>query len=178
MYTENTNLVEYVEQVEAENALLKGFMASLIIEAHRDHYGDAAAAYSDIKDIIQEAERIMGDKAHKYQPVKSGMLLQIPIIKNKTIQEFADAALKQVLDDITADGVTIREWIEKISSGEYQPVKHGRWITHNCGDFVCSVCGWEFSDELPYMAREYNAKIEEIMGYCMHCGAKMDGDAE
>ena len=55
------------------------------------------------------------------------MLLQMPINKDKTIQELADAALKQVLDDTTADGVTIREWLKKISSGEYQPVRHGRW---------------------------------------------------
>lgn len=60
MYTENTNLIEYIEQIEAENALLKGFMASLIIEAHRDHYGDASSAYSDIKNIIEEVEKRMG----------------------------------------------------------------------------------------------------------------------
>ena len=60
MYIENTNLIEYVEQIEAENSRLKGFLSSIIIEAHRDHYGDAAAAYSDIKDIIQEVEKRMG----------------------------------------------------------------------------------------------------------------------
>lgn len=76
MYTENTNLIEYIEQIEAENALLKGFMASVIIEAHRDHYGDAAVAYSDIKEIIQEAEKIMGDKAREYQPVKHGRWIE------------------------------------------------------------------------------------------------------
>lgn len=52
--------------------------------------------------------------------------------------------------------------------------KTGRWIYGNCGDYVCSVCGWTFSDELPYMAREYDAETEEIMRYCMHCGAKME----
>lgn len=63
MYTENTNLIEYIEQIEAENAQLKGLMASIIIEAHRDHYGDASVAYSDIKEIIQEAEKMLSGEA-------------------------------------------------------------------------------------------------------------------
>lgn len=72
MYTENTNLIEYVEQVEAENSQLKGFLASMINEVHREHYGDAALAYSEIKDIIQEVEKRLGDKGNEYQPVKHG----------------------------------------------------------------------------------------------------------
>lgn len=61
-----------------------------------------------------------------------------------------------------------------------QVVRHGHWINGNCGDYVCSVCGWEFSDELPYMARKYDAETEEIMRYCMHCGARLElqGGAE
>lgn len=59
MYIESKNLIEYVEQLESENSRLKGLLSSIIIEAHRDHYGDAAAAYSDIKDIIQEVEKRM-----------------------------------------------------------------------------------------------------------------------
>lgn len=66
-------------------------------------------------------------------------------------------------------------YIEDCPTADVQEVRHGHWINGNCGDYVCSVCGWAFSDELPYMAREYDAETEEIMRYCMHCGAKMDG---
>ena len=73
----------------------------------------------------------------------------------------------------------VREMVKKLIKAEptvdVQEVRHGHWINGNCGDYVCSVCGWAFSDELPYMAREYDAETEEIMRYCMHCGAKMDG---
>ena len=72
----------------------------------------------------------------------------------------------------------VREMVKKLIKAEptadVEPVRHGRWIDGNCGDYVCSVCGWAFSDELPYMTREYDAETEEIMRYCMHCGAVMD----
>ena len=64
--------------------------------------------------------------------------------------------------------------IDDAPTADVQPVRHGHWINGNCGDYVCSVCGWAFSDELPYMARKYDAETEEIMRYCMHCGAVMD----
>lgn len=57
---------------------------------------------------------------------------------------------------------------------EYQPVKRGHWVYDGCGNLICSNCRWKFSDELPYMSRNLDAKTEEIIGYCMHCGAKMD----
>lgn len=92
-----------------------------------------------------------------------------------SLKEFGKKAGEYAINEYEYNGLTIRQWADKITSGEYQPVRHGRWIDGNCGDYVCSVCGWEFSNELPYMAREYNAETEEIMRYCMHCGAKMDG---
>ena len=66
-----------------------------------------------------------------------------------------------------------RRAINNAPTADVKPVIHGQWIDNNCGDFVCSVCGWAFSGELPYMARKRDAKAEEIMRYCMHCGAKM-----
>lgn len=101
------------------------------------------------------------------------MLLQTPINKNKTLQELADAALKQVLDDTTADGVTIREWLEKISSGEYQQVKHGRWEEkrgYYGFTFYCSECG----EVAPL------DKFEEriLSDFCPSCGAIMGEGAE
>ena len=77
------------------------------------------------------------------------------------------------------NGEMFEEWFEECfktqPTADVEPVRHGQWIDGNCGDYVCSVCGWEFSSELPYMARKYDAETEEIMRYCMHCGAKMDG---
>lgn len=57
---------------------------------------------------------------------------------------------------------------------EAQPVKHGQWIKHRIDDpksilygavkdTTCSVCG---------KSTPYNTE------YCMHCGARMDGDSE
>lgn len=99
------------------------------------------------------------------------MLLKTPKNKYMTIQEIADMALKQVLDDTTADGVTIREWLEKISSGEYQPVKHGRWVK-STPSFTkeCSVCHNEPIAEWDDYGGEY-----ALTNYCPFCGAKMDG---
>lgn len=70
--------------------------------------------------------------------------------------------------------------INEMQSADVEPVRHGRWIDQN-GDYVCSVCGWKFSDELPYMARKRDAKTEDIMRYCLHCGAELElkwGDEE
>lgn len=73
--------------------------------------------------------------------------------------------------EITQNWISVKD---KMPTADVEPVKHGHWINGNCGDYVCSVCGWAFSDELPYMAREYDAKTEEIMRYCMHCGSRLE----
>jgi hypothetical protein len=57
---------------------------------------------------------------------------------------------------------------------EYEPVRHGRWITQWCDNNMigheyaeCSVCGCSMLDTNQF----WNSK------YCPHCGAKMDGDS-
>lgn len=62
----------------------------------------------------------------------------------------------------------------KEKGADVQPMKHGRWIKHRIDDpksilygavkdTTCSVCG---------KSTPYNTE------YCMHCGARMDGDSE
>jgi hypothetical protein len=51
---------------------------------------------------------------------------------------------------------------EKVDAGEYQVVKHGRWIKLDRDIAVCSECG-----------RHENALLVDSYPYC-HCGAKMD----
>ena len=85
-----------------------------------------------------------------------------------------------IMEETKSETAGLLRSIEILNSqhtADVQEVRHGRWIDKS-GDFVCSVCGWAFSGELPYMARKRDAKTEEIMRYCMHCGAKMNGGEE
>lgn len=65
-------------------------------------------------------------------------------------------------------------FIENMQATDVQPVKHGYWINHRINDeksllhgaikdTTCSEC----KKSTPYKTN-----------YCMHCGARMDGDAE
>lgn len=62
--------------------------------------------------------------------------------------------------------------ISEMPAADVQPVKHGEWIKHRIDDpksilhgavkdTTCSVCG---------KSTPYNTE------YCMHCGARMNGD--
>lgn len=55
---------------------------------------------------------------------------------------------------------------EKIGEGEYQPVRHGRWIKINPYHYKCSSCGATVWIKF-YPLDEHK--------FCWHCGAKMDG---
>ena len=81
-------------------------------------------------------------------------------------------------------GLTIREWADKITAEEYQPVKHGEWEDVKFSEGVykedddsndiglsitsarCSLCQ-RYSE----MLQQYRPKMP---AYCSHCGAKMD----
>lgn len=71
--------------------------------------------------------------------------------------------------DCASDLALLRDYIE-----DSEPVKHGWWIKHRIDDpksilygavkdTTCSICG---------KSTPYNTE------YCMHCGARMDGDSE
>ena len=83
-------------------------------------------------------------------------------------------------NEVEFEGLTIRQWADKITSSEYQPVKHGRWIDFpECLEyegaldsdyFVCSECHhvWNTIDN-----------CAETFKYCPNCGSKNeDGDSE
>lgn len=81
----------------------------------------------------------------------------------KAVKDTAERAL----DEYQYKGLTIRQWADKITAGEYQPVKHGRWF-HDCEGYArCSVCN---EHEMNGVAIFYT--------YCPSCGAKMDGGKE
>jgi hypothetical protein len=84
----------------------------------------------------------------------------------KTVKEVAE----QALDEYAYKGLTIRQWADKITAGEYQPVKHARWeqCCNLMGEyFKCSECG--------YKAEVPTCMGEPIYIFCPNCGAKMDG---
>jgi hypothetical protein len=83
-------------------------------------------------------------------------------------------ALKKDLTRFYDNEVTAKELIDEQPTADVQPRKHGRWIKHRIDDpksilhgavkdTTCSVCG---------KSTPYNTE------YCMHCGARMDGDGD
>lgn len=79
-----------------------------------------------------------------------------------SLEEFGKKAGEYALDEFEYNGLTIRQWADKITSGKYQPVKHGRWEI-NCDGYYpyCSNCKSE-------------PQGREMTLYCPNCGAKMD----
>lgn len=87
------------------------------------------------------------------------------------LEEFGKKAGEYALDEFEYNGLTIRQWANKITSGEYQPVRHGHWeldeIIGGMQDYKCSVCGGVISETFMMQYR-----------FCPWCGAKMDGGEE
>lgn len=84
-------------------------------------------------------------------------------LKFPTLEEFGRQAGEWALDEFEYKGHTIREWADKITTGEYQPVKHGHWIDGLGDEWHCSVC--------------HNYTVSQRPSYCEHCGAKNSYDA-
>lgn len=84
-------------------------------------------------------------------------------------QKFVERIANDVLDTFVVDDLTLREWKEKIISGEYQPVKHGFWepiiLTSYPAQqrYQCSQC--------------FALKLEKSK-YCPDCGAEMTDNAK
>lgn len=83
-----------------------------------------------------------------------------------SLEEFGKKAGEYALDEFEYKGLTIRQWADKITSGEYQPVKHGRWIWdpepelgNPYGSYRCSECG---------------KRMKSQENYCCECGARME----
>ena len=95
-----------------------------------------------------------------------------------SLEEFGKKAGEYALDEFDYKGLTIRQWADKITSGEYQPVKHGRWIIDYAeGRKIyhahCSECGKEPTKNI---GGDYY--IDKLSDFCPNCGAMMDGDSE
>ena len=96
-----------------------------------------------------------------------------------SLEEFGRKVGEYALDEFEYKGMTIRQWADKITSDEYQPVKHGRWVFQNRYDedgrciFHCSECNFETKvfpcNLIPWQMHEK---------YCTGCGAQMDLEME
>ena len=72
-----------------------------------------------------------------------------------------------------ADGVSFAiATIDTAPTIETQPVKRGMWVETHC-DLICSVCKWEYIDELPYMSRNGYDSYYEAFAFCPHCGSRL-----
>jgi DNA-directed RNA polymerase subunit RPC12/RpoP len=77
----------------------------------------------------------------------------------------------KILDEFEYKGMTIRGWADKITNGEYQPVKYGRWIKgKDWDDWLCSEC----SNEATLDWKENPI----LSSFCPNCGAKMELEAK
>lgn len=85
-----------------------------------------------------------------------------------SLEEFGKKAGEYALNEFEYKGLTIRQWADKITSGEYQPVKSAHWYI-NPDDYYpqCSNCGYEPPREL--IRRNGDALI--FPRYCSECGA-------
>lgn len=96
-------------------------------------------------------------------------MAEIKTTMTVSLEEFGKKAGEYELDEYEYNGLTISQWADKITSGEYQPVRHGRWIKTNLYHYKCSSCGARVWIKL-YPLEEHK--------FCWHCGAKMDGGVE
>ena len=85
--------------------------------------------------------------------------IKLPTMSYK---EIGEKGARYALDEVEYNGLTIRQWADKITGGEYAPVVHGRWA-NGC---QCSVCGDRHGS--------YNSRHRPYYNYCPNCGAKMD----
>lgn len=103
--------------------------------------------------------------------------IKLPTMSYKDIGE---KGARYALDEVEYKGLTIRQWADKITGGEYAPVVHGRWVYNpngmdwNLGAWQCSVCKCN-NNNLPGNDK-YNPYIFQGSNYCPNCGAKMDGE--
>jgi hypothetical protein len=96
---------------------------------------------------------------------------------NIDITKVVKKAMEGALDGTEYKGMTIRQWIKEIASGEYQRVKHGWWICEDLqngfGKITCSCCGESIN-----VSPRYYDNLKEYEKFCSSCGAKMDGGYE
>ena len=78
--------------------------------------------------------------------------------------------------------LSIRQAVRDIPKEEVNPVRHGKWIPYEFGDYhwhKCSVCG--IADQhiivtIRYVNGEENSTdIEAVRNFCPNCGADMRG---
>lgn len=75
------------------------------------------------------------------------------------------------------DSARMRQAINEAPTIEPE-VRHGRWIERQM-DLICSVCKWEYSDELRFMSNHGLDSMTESFAYCPHCGADLrEGGAD
>lgn len=81
------------------------------------------------------------------------------------LEEFGKRAAEWALDELEYKGLTIRQWADKITSGEYEKVSEGQWVIGADGHYHCSRC-----QKLAFIDRFEDPLLSD---YCPKCGARM-----
>ena len=92
--------------------------------------------------------------------------IKLPTMSYK---EIGEKGANYALDEVEYNGLTIRQWADKITGGEYAPVVHGQWVYRNF-DTICSEC----RKSAIFDEWEQQSETE----FCPHCGAKMDEEEQ
>ena len=91
-------------------------------------------------------------------------------LKFPTLEELGRQGGEWALNEFEYKGLTIREWVDEITTGEYQPIKHGHWIDDH--DFArCSLCNRIIYDAYYEFRNKNDASFHN---YCPYCSTKMD----
>ena len=91
--------------------------------------------------------------------------------------------VNKTLDEFEYKGLTIREWADKITSGEYQDAAHTKNLSEIawCDSFICSKCGLHLEEWVKVeITEEYGKeRFEYEFEYCPGCGRKIvEGDED
>jgi hypothetical protein len=107
------------------------------------------------------------------------MMAKIKNTMTVSLEEFGKKAGEYALDEFEYKGLTIRQWADKITAGEYRLIKRCEWIYQGRCDeegrniYCCSECNFEVR-VFPYNFISWRTYEK----YCPHCGSEMRGDSE
>ena len=97
--------------------------------------------------------------------------IKLPTMSYK---EIGEKGARYALDEVEYNGLTIRQWADKITSGNYAPVVHGRM--KKSGEYTVERYQYKIVEEKCSVCEHYSIRFKHKSesNFCSRCGAKMD----